>query len=104
MVNYYLFAPTANLYTEALGMSRASSGNVLAMTPVASFTFAVLLSWWSNKSFKSPIIAGSVLILFGDIFYALAYDFNSVGLLLTGRYEMQFILDSCSALEERELC
>lgn len=85
MVNYYLFAPTANLYTEALGMTRASSGNVLAMTPVASFTFAILLSWWSNKSFKSPIIAGTMLILIGDVLYAVAYDSKSVGLLLTGR-------------------
>ncbi len=66
-------------------MSRASSGSVLAMTPVASFTFAVLLSWWSNTSFKSPIIAGSVLILIGDILYAIAFDFKSVGLVLTGR-------------------
>lgn len=85
MTNYYLFSPTANLYTLALGLSRSSSGTVLAMTPLASLTFAVLLSWWSNYSFKSPLIAGSVLILLGDILYALAYDFNSLALLLTGR-------------------
>ena len=85
MVNYYLFAPTANLYTQALGMSKASSGNVLAMTPVASFTFAILLSWWSNKSFKQPIIAGTMLILLGDVLYAMAYDSKSVVMLLTGR-------------------
>ena len=58
------------------------------MTPVASFSFAILLSWWSNKSFKQPIIAGTMLILLGDVFYAVAYDSKSVALLLTGRYNI----------------
>ena len=45
MVNYYLFAPTANLYTEALGFSKSLSGVLMAMTPIASIMFAFLLSW-----------------------------------------------------------
>lgn len=86
MINYYLFAPTANLYTEALGFSKSMSGALMAMTPIASIIFAFFLSWWSNYSFKSPLLFGCVMIILGDLFYAVAYDFNSITLLLIGRF------------------
>lgn len=86
MINYYLFAPTANLYTEALGFSRSMSGALMAMTPVASIIFAFLLSWWSNFSFKSPLIFGCFMIVIGNVLYAIAYDLNSLTLLLIGRF------------------
>ena len=86
MINYYLFAPTANLYTEALGFSKSMSGALMAMTPIASIIFAFFLSWWSNFSFKRPLLFGCFMILLGDFFYAIAYDCNSLVLLLIGRF------------------
>ena len=58
----------------------------MAMTPVASIIFAFMLSWWSNYSFKHPLIFGCVMILLGNIFYAIAYDLNSLTMLLIGRF------------------
>jgi hypothetical protein len=56
------------------------------MTPVASIMFAFLLSWWSNYSFKRPLLFGCIMILLGDFFYSIAYDFKSIHFLLLGRF------------------
>ena len=86
MINYYLFAPTANLYTEALGFSKSTSGTIMAMTPIASISFAVVLSYWSNYSYKHPLLFGCCMILAGNILYSIAYDFDSIWVLLLGRF------------------
>ena len=86
MINYYLFAPTANLYTEALGFSKSLSGAVMALTPIASILFAFCLSYWSNFSFKQPLLFGCAMIIVGNLLYAVAYDLNSLSLLLIGRF------------------
>ena len=58
----------------------------MAMTPIASIIFAFLLSWWSNISFKHPLLFGCVMIIIGNLFYTIAYDYNSITLLLIGRF------------------
>jgi predicted MFS family arabinose efflux permease len=43
-------------------------------------------SWWSNFSYKSPLLLSSLILMTGNFMYALALYFNSVWLLLLGRF------------------
>ena len=86
MTNYYVFAPTANLYTEALGFSKSMSGVMMAMAPISAGIFGFLFSWWSNYSFKKPLVFGLIMILIGNLCYAAAYELDSLWMLMAGRF------------------
>jgi len=42
-------------------------------------------SWWTNSSFKAPLTFSVLLLLLGNLLYALAYPFNSLTCVLLGR-------------------
>nr|POE61544.1 spx domain-containing membrane protein [Quercus suber] len=46
---------------------------------------SVYFSAWSNKTYFRPLVFSSVVLFVGNILYALAYDFNSIAVLLIGR-------------------
>ncbi|KAK6162429.1 hypothetical protein DH2020_002270 [Rehmannia glutinosa] len=50
----------------------------------ASFS-SVYFSAWSNKSYMKPLVFSSIVLFIGNTLYALAYDLNSVYILLIGR-------------------
>lgn len=85
MVNYYVVAPTATEYSEALGGSPAVSGLIIGMTPIAACFSCALYSWWTNKSFKAPLLLCCVLLVVGNAMYGLALSYSSFALLLAGR-------------------
>lgn len=45
----------------------------------------VLYSWWTNDNFKSPLLFSTVMLVVGNLFYALAYQLDSVALIMLGR-------------------
>jgi hypothetical protein len=90
MTNHYAFPPTANQYTEAMGLDKSASGALLAMAPLGSIPTCFLFSWWSNFSFKGPLVAMGTVIVIGDFLYATAYDFDSVAILFAGRFIFGF--------------
>uniref|UniRef100_A0A453LD76 Uncharacterized protein n=1 Tax=Aegilops tauschii subsp. strangulata TaxID=200361 RepID=A0A453LD76_AEGTS len=65
MVNTYIVVPTADDYATSLG---------------AAATVA-----WSNRSYFRPLLFSSVVLLLGNVMYALAYDLDSLAILLAGR-------------------
>jgi len=82
MSSYYIVAPTAGLYAEHLGATPALSGIIIAGAPIAGIASALLYSWWSNKSFKSPLVFCSVCCIIGSALYSLAYTFDSFVLVV----------------------
>ena len=85
MMNYYIVAPTSGNYAAELGLSRALSGLIIGMTPVAALVAAVLYSWWANRSFKSALLFASACSVMGNVLYALALPCDSLNLILAGR-------------------
>ncbi|XP_052170294.1 SPX domain-containing membrane protein At4g22990-like isoform X3 [Diospyros lotus] len=46
---------------------------------------SVYFSAWSNKSYLRPLVFSSIVLFVGNALYALAYDMNSIYVLLIGR-------------------
>ncbi|KAK4379341.1 hypothetical protein RND71_001203 [Anisodus tanguticus] len=85
MVNTYIIVPTADDYSLSLGAAATVCGVVIGSMAVAQVFSSVYFSAWSNKSYMKPLLFSSIVLLIGNTLYALAYDFNSIYLLLIGR-------------------
>ena len=86
MTNYYIVAPTCGPYAEQLGSSSAMSGIIIGMTPLAALIASILYAWWSNHSYKSALLFASFCCIMGDLLYALALHYNSLNMVIIGRY------------------
>ncbi|KAL3536890.1 hypothetical protein ACH5RR_000256 [Cinchona calisaya] len=85
MVNTYIIVPTADNYSTSLGAAATVCGIVIGSMAVAQVFSSVYFSAWSNKSYMKPLVFSTIVLLIGNTLYALAYDLNSVSVLLIGR-------------------
>lgn len=85
MVNTYIIVPTADNYSLNLGAAASVCGVVIGSMAVAQVFSSVYFSAWSNRSYLRPLIFSTIVLLVGNTLYALAYDLNSVAVLLLGR-------------------
>ncbi|KAL3649512.1 hypothetical protein CASFOL_005915 [Castilleja foliolosa] len=85
MVNTYIVVPTADSYSLSLGAAATVCGVVIGSMAIAQVFSSVYFSAWSNKSYMKPLVFSSVVLFVGNVLYALAYDLNSVYVLLIGR-------------------
>ncbi|KAJ6695535.1 INNER MEMBRANE TRANSPORT PROTEIN YAJR [Salix koriyanagi] len=85
MVNTYIIVPTADDYSMSLGAAATVCGIVIGSMAVAQVFSSVYFSAWSNKSYFKPLVFSSIVLFIGNAMYALAYDFNSLAILLIGR-------------------
>ena len=85
MANTYIIVPTADNYTLSLGAAATVCGAVIGSMAVAQVFSSIYFSAWSNKSYLRPLVFSSVILLVGNTLYALAYDLNSIYVLLIGR-------------------
>ncbi|OIW08069.1 hypothetical protein TanjilG_20170 [Lupinus angustifolius] len=85
MVNTYIVVPTADDYSMSLGAAPTVCGIVIGAMAVAQVFSSVYFSAWSNKSYFRPLVFSSIVLFLGNILYALAYDLNSIWILLIGR-------------------
>jgi hypothetical protein len=85
MVNTYIIVPTADDYSVSLGAAATVCGIIIGSMAVAQVFSSVYFSAWSNKSYFRPLVFSSIMLLFGNLLYALAYDLNSLTVLLIGR-------------------
>ncbi|XP_050384778.1 SPX domain-containing membrane protein At4g22990-like isoform X2 [Argentina anserina] len=85
MVNTYIIVPTADRYTLTLGAAATVCGVVIGSMAVAQVFSSVYFSAWSNRSYMRPLVFSSILLLVGNTLYALAYDLDSLSVLLIGR-------------------
>lgn len=85
MVNTYIIVPTADNYSLSLGAAASVCGVVIGSMAVAQVFASVYFSAWSNRSYLRPLVFSSIVLIIGNTMYALAYDLNSVAVLLMGR-------------------
>ncbi|XP_039022731.1 SPX domain-containing membrane protein At4g22990-like [Hibiscus syriacus] len=85
MVNTYIIVPTADNYSISLGAAATVCGIVIGAMAVAQVFSSVYFSAWSNRSYFRPLIFSSIVLFMGNALYALAYDLNSLTVLLLGR-------------------
>ncbi|GBG74106.1 hypothetical protein CBR_g17817 [Chara braunii] len=85
MVNYYIVLPTADKYAMQLGADSTLCGVIIGSMALASLVSAVGYSAWSNRSYFSPLVLSTIILVAGNFFYAIALDFDSVWLVLFGR-------------------
>lgn len=85
MVNTYIVVPTADDYSMSLGAAATVCGIVIGAMAVAQVFSSVYFSAWSNRSYFRPLIFSSIALFLGNMLYALAYDLQSLWVLLIGR-------------------
>ncbi|KAE8677998.1 SPX domain-containing membrane protein [Hibiscus syriacus] len=85
MVNTYIIVPTADDYSMRLGAAATVCGIVIGAMAVAQVFSSVYFSAWSNRSYFRPLVFSSVVLFVGNAMYAMAYDMNSLTVLLLGR-------------------
>ncbi len=85
-VNYYIVVPSSDEYAMLLNAPASLCGVIIGSMPLAALVSAFVYSWWSNFSYKSPLLLSSLILMAGNFMYALALYFNSVWLLLIGRF------------------
>ncbi|KAK2415123.1 SPX domain-containing membrane protein [Trifolium repens] len=85
MVNTYIIVPTADNYSLNLGAAASVCGVVIGSMAVAQVFASVYFSAWSNRSYRRPLVFSTIVLIIGNTLYALAYDLNSIVVLLIGR-------------------
>lgn len=85
MVNTYIIVPTADDYSMSLGAAPTVCGIIIGSMAIAQIFSSVYLSAWSNKSYFGPLVFSSIVLCVGNAMYAMAYDVNSIAILLIGR-------------------
>jgi hypothetical protein len=88
MANYNLVLPTNEEFCLHVGSYGSMAGVVVGLADFTAIGVALLYGWWSNTSFKQPLIASALFSVAGNVLYCLAWDAGgSLGLplLLAGR-------------------
>lgn len=85
MVNTYIIVPTADDYATSLGAAATVSGLIIGCMPIAQLVASVYLSAWSNRSYFRPLVFSSIVLVLGNLVYAIAYNLDSLYILLLGR-------------------
>ena len=86
MTNYYVVAPSAGMYATKLQASPSLSGIIIGMTPNAALVATVLYGVWSNHSYKPALLFAASCSFAGNICYATALHYNSLSMVLLGRF------------------
>ena len=90
-VNYYIVAPTANHYAMLLHVDGAFGSTLIGASSLAAIFAAFLYSFWYSKGrFKSALICSALCPLVGNLLYAMAISFQSMGMALFGRLLVGF--------------
>lgn len=86
MVNYYIVVPSSDDYAQLLHAPATLCGVIIGSMPLAALLSALVYSWWSNFSYRAPLVVSTLILMVGNLMYALALYFNSIWLLLLGRF------------------
>jgi hypothetical protein len=91
-VNYYIVVPSSDDYAEQLHAPATLCGVIIGSMPLAAIVSALVYSWWSNFSYTAPLIVSTLILMAGNLMYALALYFNSIWLLLLGRFLCGYVI------------
>lgn len=90
MTNYYIVAPSVGDYALRLGSDVSMSGFIIGMTPNAALIATVLYGYWSSYSYRNALIFASCSSFCGNILYVMALKYNSINMVLMGRFLIGF--------------
>ena len=85
MMNNYIIEPSSAYYANALGTSDALSGIMIGASAWFALISAVCYSFWTNYSYKKPIVFAGILMIIGNLLYSNAYSYLSMDMCLIGR-------------------
>ena len=85
MMNNYIIEPSSAYYANALGTSDAISGIMIGASAWFALISAVGYSFWTNTSYKHPILFSGLLMIIGNLIYSNAYSYRSINMCLMGR-------------------
>eukprot|EP00897_Mesotaenium_endlicherianum_P004815 jgi/Mesen1/4361/ME000022S03653 len=85
MVNYYIIVPSSDDYAVMLRAPSTLCGVIIGCTPLMAMVSAWVYSKWSNRSYRAPLVVSTLVLMVGNLSYAMALDLGSVWLLLIGR-------------------
>jgi hypothetical protein len=85
MMNNYIIEPSSAYYANALGKSDALSGIMIGASAWFALLSAIGYSFWTNTSYKQPIMFSGVLMIVGNLLYSNAYSYQSIHMCLVGR-------------------
>ena len=85
MMNNYVIEPSSAYYANALGSNDALAGLMIGAAPWFALTSAVGYSFWTNSTYKTPILFSGCLMMLGNLIYSNAYEYTSMEMCLIGR-------------------
>uniref|UniRef100_A0A7S2UW59 SPX domain-containing protein n=1 Tax=Fibrocapsa japonica TaxID=94617 RepID=A0A7S2UW59_9STRA len=85
VTNYTVIAPTSAHYASALGANEGFSGVIMGTLPIAGCVSCFLWSWWTNYTFRRPLLCGVLLLVTGNLCYSLALTFKSFNMAILGQ-------------------
>ncbi|GAB4814007.1 hypothetical protein N2152v2_001053 [Parachlorella kessleri] len=85
MTNYTAVIPPVEELCVRVGVSTAMAGYIVGASDAAAIFASVGVSYWTNFSFKRPLLFSGAACLVGNLLYCLSYQWQSLGLLLLAR-------------------
>jgi hypothetical protein len=85
MMNNYIIEPSSAYYANALGAHDAVSGIMIGGASWFALISAIGYSYWTNVSYKAPILFAGCLMVVGNIMYGAADAHHSLTVCLLGR-------------------
>ena len=85
IMNNYIIQPSSAYYANALGTSDALSGIMIGASAWFALFSTIGYSFWTNTSYKQPIMFAGTLMMIGNFIYSNAYSYSSIHMCLIGR-------------------
>jgi hypothetical protein len=86
MLIYSICQSTNSEYLQKIETDGIYSGLMMGLTPLAAILSSIILSKWSNYSYKQPMILSVIFFIIGSFLYASAYNFKSILMIAIGRF------------------
>ncbi|KZV98035.1 MFS general substrate transporter [Exidia glandulosa HHB12029] len=84
-ISFFIIVSSSNVYAELLGGDATFSGIVIGIPTVFSGIALLPVMRYDKGGYKLPLHISCATSILGHIFYALAYRFNQLYLILLGR-------------------
>lgn len=85
MMNYVALLPPIDELCHHIGVSSSTTGSIMAAADMAAGMSAVVISAWTNVSFKQPLACGAAVSVVGNVLFCMSWQRKSLALLLAGR-------------------
>lgn len=89
-MNCWIVQPTNGQYIASMNVSPYFSGIIMGLTPFAAIFSTIIYSFWTNFSYKSPMIFSCFCFFIGNFLYCYADYIMSIWMMGFGRFLIGF--------------